>query len=624
MSKNRKLATKCSIEERNKKGDNPDEAPAKKNMKVEIENDSHQHSYESRVSGHSTPIRRKEYTYNVEDSPELDYRCSPISLPCTQDGGNEIAWDWQVPGRSNSNENTKAQNSLVETPKRTKQLQKKRNSNSPLLQKPLKRKQVKMENIENIGKLTRELKALTEKMKSMQQTCENPTTVKEDSVKFEDEFRLLTELDIDSSDALSEVGINKDKPKTGVITVDSNHKKGSNYEDLFDDSIDDSMIKCSQEIEEKLNLCKSKGNDVLIMSTVTEETELSSKSENEIPYFTASNNSAESSKNSSVSKSSSSIGTSSRLKTYSNNSSKTTSSNASIRSSKDSSFLKSHFNSNVLNVRENDLSLFPDDSFDDCLATCMEDDKLLSKLAEYDFAVSNADNSLYHSRKTYKQGASNTMNNRKTSKSFVPKTVGTSHNVKSSSHGNSKLITNDLADDSGASYRSEAMQKSFTGNSPLENRKFFKTKSLSDQYFHQKKPTAVNGKTNQTVLSSDKRFQSNSFNLPVSNTSSIVKSQKPYGSNKFPSINGVENTHAVNRLEEKDAGNCTVKYKSTSNLYSIKEVAKDSQQVQCTPQEIERKRLEAKIRLDAKRKLQQNTRVVSTPSEVPVKKSVKR
>lgn len=587
-------------------------------MKVEIENDSHQH--ESRVSGHSTPIRRKEYTYNIEDSPELDYRCSPISLPCTQDGGNEIAWDWQVPGRSNSNENAKAQNSLVETPKRTKQLQKKRNSNSPLLQKPLKRKQVKMENIENIGKLTAELMAITEKMKSMQQTCGNSITAKEESVKFEDESRLLNELDIDSSDALSEVCINKDKPKTGVITVDSNRKKRPSYEDLFDDSVDDSMIKCSQEIEEKLNLCKSKGNDILIMSTVTEERELSSKSENEILYFTASNNSAESSKNSSVSKSSLSVGTSGRLKTYSNNSSKTTSpSNASISSSKDSSFLKPNFINNALNVQENELSQFPDDSFDDCLATCMEDDKLLSKLAEYDFTASIADNSLSRSRKTYKQGASSTTNNRKTSK-----IVGTLYNTKSSSHGNSKIITNDLADDSGASYRSEGIQKSFTGNSPLENRKFFKTKSLSDQYFHQKKPSTVNGKTNQTVLSSDKRFQLNSFTLPVSTASSIVKGKKPYESNKFPAVNGVVNTHALNRLEEKDAGNCTVKYKSTSNLCSIKEVAKDSQQVQCTPQEIERKRLEAKIRLEAKRKLQQNTRAASTPSEVPVQKSVKR
>lgn len=619
MSKNRKLATKCGIQERNKKGDIPDEAPAKKTMKVEIENDSHQHCYESRVSGHSTPIRRKEYAYNIEDSPELDYRCSPISLPCTQDGGNEIAWDWQVPGRSSSNENAKAPNSLIETPKRTKQLQKKRNSNSPL-PKPQKRKQVKMENIENIGKLTAELMAITEKMKSMQQTHRNSTTAEEDSVKFEDESRLLNELDIDSSDALSEVGINKDKHKTGIITVDSNHKKGSSYEDLFDDSVDDSMIKCSQEVEEKLNLCKSKGNDILIMPTVTEERELSSKSENEILYFTASNNTAESSKNSSVYKSTSSVGTTSRLKTYSNNSSKTASpSNASISSSKDSSFLKPHFINNALNVRENDLSQFPDDSFDDCLATCVEDDKLLSKLTEYDFTASNADNSLSRSRKTSKQGASNTMNTRKSSK-----ITGVLYNAKSSSRGNSMLITDDLADDSEASYRAEAMKKSFIGNSPLENRKFFKTKSLSDQYFQQKKPSTVNGKSNQTVSSSDKRIQSNSFSLPVSTSSSIVKGKKLYESNKFPSINGVENTHALNRLEEKDTGNCTVKYKSTSNLYSIKEVAKDSQQAQCTPQEIERKRLEAKIRLETKRKLQQNTRVACAPAEVPVKKSVKR
>lgn len=123
-------------------------------------------------------------------------------------------------------------------------------------------------------------------------------------------------------------------------------------------------------------------------------------------------------------------------------------------------------------------------------------------------------------------------------------------------------------------------------------------------------------------MSSEKRFQSSSVNPSVSTTFPIVKGQNPYGNNKHLSTNGVGNAHTLNRLEEKESGNCILKYKSTSNLCSVRDV-KQSQPVQCTREEIERKRIEARMRLEAKRKLQQNT-IINTRSEVPVKKSVKR
>ncbi|KZC06195.1 hypothetical protein WN55_10104 [Dufourea novaeangliae] len=593
MNKNKKLVAKYDIRQGNKKIENTEEAPVKKSMKVDVGCESPKHSSDLRLSGHSTPIRKKNYAFDVEDSPELDYHCSPISLPCTQDGGNEIAWDWQVSVTKCSNDKSKCETTAVETPKRTKQLQKKRNSNSPLLQKPLKRKQVKMENIENIGKFTAELKALSERMKTMQQNGNSHSTVNDDDNQAEHETRLLLEADSESNDDIMlEIGVNN---KSTINTISTNNNKKENYEDLFDDSVNDSMVKCSQEIEEKLKLNNSKGIG-MELSTVNEEEELFS-SEKEMQHLTISNTSTTNSKNSNIFKSSSSVNISSHLKTYSNNSSKmssTSSISGSVSSSKDASTRKSHFNNNIPNTEiENNIlqgkvmSQFPDDSFDDCLATCMEDDKVLSKLSEYDFSVSDSDCGLNYSRKFSKQTVTNTKD------------------YKSVNH-------------------KETVQKTFIGNTALETRKFFKTKSLSDQYFYQSRNPSVSNKTNKTVASSEKRFQSNSIVSSVSTSFPITKDQRPYESNNIPSINGIENACILNRLEEKEVGNCIVKYKSTSNLGSIKETVKASHSVQCTPEEIERKRLEAKMRLEAKRKSQQNTGITGTPSEIPVKKSVKR
>ncbi|XP_076235383.1 uncharacterized protein LOC143179860 [Calliopsis andreniformis] len=632
MNKNKKRsATTYNLQQGNKKTDNKLEAFNKKSTKIEIGNESPQTSYDIRLSGHSTPIRKKDSTEDVEGSPELDYRCSPIFLPCTQEGGNEIAWDWQTSASKNYNDNIKAQNN-VETPKRTKQLQKKRNSNSPLLQKPLKRKQVKMENIENIGKFAAELKALTERMETMQQNCDNCTAVKEEDMdkngdgrEHEHGTKILIKLDNENSDDIMlDVNISNNKPNVNIIT-DDRIKKKSNYDDLFDESVEDSMVKCSQEIEAKFNLCETKGHDAIELSTVIEEKEFSSISEKDNQYLTASNHSTESSKNSNIFRSSSSMNTSSRLRTYSNNSSKTNStSNASILNSTGTSSCKSISNNNVIKhmLQEKDKYAIPNDSFDDCLATCVEDDKLLSKLSEYDFNFSSTDNNPSNSNKNSKQASLNPINNKPISNSFVPKAESSLRIVKPNSHNNSKLISNDLVEDISGLNHKEMVQKSFIGNTALENRKFFKTKSLSDQYFYHNKASSVNSRPSKTTLSSEKRFQSNSARSPVSTTFPLVKGQKPYESNKLSSINGVENAWTFNRSEEKESSTA-IKYKSTSNLYSIKEI-KESQPVQCTPEEIERKRLEAKMRLEAKRKLQQGTRVDSTPSEVPVKKSVKR
>ncbi|XP_076638565.1 uncharacterized protein LOC143350354 [Colletes latitarsis] len=611
MNKNKQLTTKCSVQHRNKNIDN-EEAPVKKIMKLDRGSESPQYFSDSRVSGYSTPIRKKVQIIDLEDSPELDYHYSPISLPCTQEGGNEIAWDWQISAGKNSNDKAKLQSNQVETPKRTKQLQKKRNSNSPLLQKPLKRKQVKMENIENIGKLTAELKALSDRMKSMQQSSETDNhNVKNDRNEHEHENILIDLCSDDSDNANPQVCVNNDKLKVDTIISNNNNKRDSNYEDLFDDSIDDSMIKCTQEIEEKLNLCKGNGNDAVELLTVNKEKDLFSTSEIEASCLTTSSNS-------SISKNSSLVNSSSCLKTYSNNLSKVNStSNISVSSLKDSSFQKSYLKNNVRNAKnekcvfsmlqKEDVSKFPDDSFDDCLATCMEDDKLISKLSEYDFNVSNADY-LSNSRKVPKKSISDIIDNKQDCKNFAPKAVCPSHNNVSIEHENPKcIITNDLKEIDATDYK-EAIIKSFADKTTLESRKFFKTKSLSD-HFYQTKTFNSRNKKSKPGVSPQKRFSSNSVSSALS-TTSIVKGQ---------------NLHEkINNVPQKGHGNSIVKHKSTSNLYSTKVVAKESQPMQCTPEEIEKKRLEAKMKLETKRKLQQNTKVASTGIEIPTLKSVKR
>ncbi|XP_054011550.1 anaphase-promoting complex subunit 6-like [Hylaeus anthracinus] len=612
MNKRNKSTMKHSIRHQNKNIDNTEDAPVEKIVKVNIGNESPQYSSDSHFSGHSTPIHKKIYANNIEDSPELNYHYSPISLPCTQDGGNEIAWDWQSSGAKHSNDKTKSESNLIETPKRTKQLQKKRNSNSPLLHKPLKRKQVKMENIENIGKLTAELKALSERMKNMQQNSKDHTSARVENEECKDQSVLLIDLLVEEKDnEMSEVNANNDKVKIDDIITVNNNKKDSNYEDLFDDSIDDSMVKCTQEIEEKLNLCKNEGDNVMESVAVIKEKEYSSTSENEIRCLTTSNSSTGSFMNS---KSTLSVNTSSCLKTYSYNSGKSNSTSSVLSSSgKDTSFRKPNFNDSFTNAQnrkrtleKKDMLEFPDDSFDDCLATCLEDDKEISKLSEYNFNCSNTN--------------CNSDNSRKVSKKTTSSTMDFSHKSKSSRSENSKFfISDDLVEDIEAKDYKEQIQKSFAGKSALESRKFFKTKSLSDQYIYHNKICNANNKKGKTVLPPQKKFSSNLISSSVRTNFPTVKNQSLHEHNN---VTTTESAREFNRFEEKERGNCNIKYKSTSNLCNIKEVAKESQSVQCTPEEIERKRLEAKMKLEAKRKLQQNTRL--TQSEVLVKKSVER
>ncbi|XP_078034610.1 uncharacterized protein LOC144468777 isoform X2 [Augochlora pura] len=488
MSKYNKLTKRLARKHEKKSTDNTEEV--KKSLKLDREISSPKRTTESRLSGHSTPIHKKEYTYDAEDSPDLDYNYSPISQLCTQDGGNEIAWDWQVSTSKSTNDKPVTAANILHTPKTTRYLQKKRNSNSPLLHKPLKRKQMRMENMENIGKLTAELKAITERVKTMQgRDSEVHTEADTLDLDSDNDTDFIVRVDDD------------DKPR---ITIQDTEKKSSNYEDLFDDSIEDSMVRCSQEIEEKLKINKSKGS--IELSIVAEEEELQfCVSEKEIQQDT--NSRSYNSRNSGSFKSLLlSNTTSSRVKTYSNNSSKLNTS-SSISGSKNSSAQKNVLNNNTMrmqNGQSKDLSDFPDDSFDDCLATCMEDDILLSKSSEYDFGVLNVNRVQDHQKKTYSK-QSNAAGNKRSPSNCAPTSSNITHN-KTNSHEDSKLVFyNDLTDDYETASHKDTTEKSFIESDRLTNRKFFKTKSLSDQYFQQNKNPNGNNKASKANTSSEKQ-----------------------------------------------------------------------------------------------------------------------
>ncbi|XP_011352585.2 uncharacterized protein LOC105288203 isoform X7 [Ooceraea biroi] len=463
------------------------------NDKVNKKNDSSPQSREHPVS--STPLRKMQST-NAEESPDLDGYPSPI-FPCTQEGGNEVAWDWQSSLNKTPEGRSKKQKAQFETPKGTKLLQRKRNSNSPLLYKPLKRKTIKMEHMENIGQFAAELQALNEKVRFIKQTDKNSDVLIEEKPPI-----------VANTNSKEEVATIQGKEQDCIGKTDSHDNAGKNdasgsYDDLFDDSIDDCMARCTQEIEEKFNLITDKGATPHSQTSVKKEELPSSKS---------------------------------------------------------------------------------NDSFDDCLASCVEDEKLLS-------APTGSDNFSSHRNDGTKYEAN--------CKHLIQAPL------KSEAKSTSSVRT---------AARDEASSCAF-----FENRKFFKTKSLSDQYIGQ--DTIASARSTLNASSSSCFTMRSKLHLNSTKSTTATHTGTTRGSVSNNSIvtnhDKVENsaisltrdtgrTHGsdVNRCAVREGGDRFGRYHSTGNMRNnTKETRSGSQPSQCTAEEIEQKRLQAKMRLEAKRKL---------------------
>ncbi|XP_072749601.1 uncharacterized protein [Anoplolepis gracilipes] len=425
------------------------------NEKVD-DNDNSPQKDKSAISNHSTPVTSKQNPNNAEESLESDHYQSPILPPCTQEGGNEVAWDWQTSLKKTPESRSKGHD-VCETPKGTKLLHKKRSSDSPLLYKPLKRKTINMENIENIGQFAAELQALTKKMSVIKHNDQDPL-----NNQVEKEEPILAD-----TSYKEERSANEDNEQNSIGKIndhdDVNNKKEVNYDDLFDDSIDDDMIRCTQEIEEKLNSIVDKGN--LEPSVKKEKLSQTSCTNN-----ASDKNTIQSTFNESFQEFSTknifhrNTDNNNTLKTYSKLR-RDSDSSIHITGQTDKNLYKSYLSNNNMihsNIRppydnkklsKNKVTKsldFFDDSFDDCLAACIEEEKLLPAECRNDIVKSEA-------------------------------------NYESLTRAPLKLEAN--------SFKSTA--KGDTSNLPVD-KKFFKTKSLSDQYINQNTIINVKNKANPT------------------------------------------------------------------------------------------------------------------------------
>lgn len=538
------------------------------------------------ISNHSTPVISKQNANNVEEALEPNHYQSPLLLPCTQEGGNEVAWDWHNSQKKTPESKNKRQNVHCETPKGTKLLHKKRNSDSPLLYKPLKRKTI---NMENIGQFAAELQALTKKMSVIKHNDEDYANIQ---VKKEEPI-------IADTSYKEEVSTNKDNNQNsiGEINDHNNVIKEVNYDDLFDDSIDDDIIRCTQEIEEKLNSIIDKGNSTYSESSVKKE-ELSQIS----CINSASNkNTVQSTSNENIKELPTenifhrSTNNNNTLRTYSKLSLKRSSdSNIQITGQTNKNFYKSCLSDNnmihssIKNPYDNKkLSKnkpiksfdFPDDSFDDCLAACIEEEKLPTMF-----------DSLIHENNSTKSEA----------------------NYGHLTHAPLKLEAN--------SFKSTVKNETSSTNST--DKKFFKTKSLSDQLINQSIVTNTRNKANpmRAMLylnpTKSSTIKYTSVTRASVSTNPLVTNDCKDENSAISLMRSAARTYGsgdVNRCMVKEDGNHFIRHHSTGNMKNdTKEVSKTgSQPTRCTKEEIERKRLQALMRLEAKRKMYAEMKIIN-------------
>ncbi|KAJ8673444.1 hypothetical protein QAD02_004706 [Eretmocerus hayati] len=195
-------------------------------------------------SNHSTPIHQK-FKLDQTNSPDLNYNDSPIGT-LTQHTPNEVGWDYHRPTIKDDNKKSSSSTDLNKTPKRSVHLSKKRNSNSPLLYKPVKKKLIQEKQQESMAGFMAELKAIEEKTKKKGEKSAEAADKVDDL-----ESQLVIDMNsqnADDSDMRLQVSTNTDEsPKSNRLLI-----VNKNLNVLLDDSIDEEMVLCSQEVEERV------------------------------------------------------------------------------------------------------------------------------------------------------------------------------------------------------------------------------------------------------------------------------------------------------------------------------------------------------------------------------------
>lgn len=459
------------------------------------------------------------------------------------------------------------------TPKRTANLQKRRISDSPLMYAPWKVKLKKQERDVNVfianfeqfnnppvvQKQEKEPEPSTsEKWPSESENLNNSEKVLESSE--DTEMRLVYPVDETRMDTVSE--------KRNI----------TNLNDLFDDEIDDSMVRFSQQVEEEF------------FGRLKEE-----KIETSPILFSGKENES------------------------------TTNDNQSIRKIEDlHNLMKVPFEKEkeVPNSSVPKSTYIPDDSFDECLSQFEEvdfsselkNDGPRSKLKG--LQIRNTD--LLSKKSLFSCNSNNTSikvgSGR--SRSFLdsPKLSCISERslikTKSFEHHSRNGVKNLTKD---------FVQKNDTKpESHISPRKFFKTKSLSEPFHNDPKNCGSsnnNKETNNNPGTENKRkLVGKSFQCKIYSDTSLNRSvgnlsSKSLGSSQESMIIG-------NNFDNLQLSNLN------RSVRIQDERTTESQTVLCTPQEIERKRREAKMKLEARRL--QALKMRNPASSLPIKQSVKR
>ncbi|XP_046617519.1 uncharacterized protein LOC124303837 isoform X1 [Neodiprion virginianus] len=404
----------------------------------------------------STPIRNNVERRLRDESPDQYLHYSPTSslYPCTQESGSEIAWDWHSTSNGHYNSSStdtaggKGNTMNNNTPKRTQLLSKQKRtakSNSPLLNIPPKRKLMLMNVAESIGKFAAELKAVADNIKMEQQSTESReagSVAASEASKEVNIFDMKTQVvrredDVDIHEA-STFDFNILVEKSPGCNNDAK-TCGSSLDDMFDESLDECMVQCSQEVEDKLK----------------QISEVSKKMDKPATVTCASNSGRP---NTDLNAKRSLVNAASRQHNF---------------ETRDGVNTKTVKRCDVT-MLGNDIpaSQIPDDSFDDCLALCLDDDDEL--LSQY---VNNTKVKISNNSTNANSAKMNTTDS--SSKTVVSNKWITTNLDKA----NPRLTTsgtNQPMETSSNFKRKQQCMMSSEGGITLQSRKFFKTKSLSD------------------------------------------------------------------------------------------------------------------------------------------------
>ncbi|XP_044576280.1 probable serine/threonine-protein kinase DDB_G0282963 isoform X2 [Cotesia glomerata] len=216
--------------------------------------------------GPSSPKKSKVTSESNNDLSESNYNDYNDVFTLTQDKNQDVSWDWNGTPKSKKNDRT---------PKRTKLVHKKRISNSPLLYNSTKRKIIRKDNTNNLDKLKADMIALqatiTQEKNASNSRAEqsnngNHIDNDSDNDDNDDDLNIPEELEFDddfNDESVFVVSLPVDSlPAPANIHGAGDNKNNENIDDMFDDSMNDTMIRCSQEIEKSLKITppKSKSN----------------------------------------------------------------------------------------------------------------------------------------------------------------------------------------------------------------------------------------------------------------------------------------------------------------------------------------------------------------------------